>query len=208
MTEQSKSNQVKYTGTEQEMIIQKDSLHNIIERKTLADSYGRITLSPVGKERLKANIRENLGAGRRFSFFKYQGGRRLYLAKAATAAGLVLALSCVGMTAHASYTLYQSTHLRVFFERGVDQQQIDRLGDEIRRTDGVAACRYVNADEAWKDFQEEYLTSELAEAFEENPLADSYNYEIRITLDADAERIKEALSELEGVRSVSGFWEE
>ena len=208
MLKNSKQDQVLHTKTAYEMIMQEDNLQNNLQRKALADSYGRITLSYAGKDRLKTNIRENLEAGRHYSFFRYPGGRRLYLAKATTAAGLVLALSCVGMTAHASYTLYQNTHLRVFFEKSVDQQQIDRLGEEIRQIDGVAVCRFVGADEAWKDFQGEYLTPELADAFEENPLSDSYNYEIRITLDADAKQIKETLSELEGVHKVSGFWEE
>lgn len=174
--------------------------------KKLTDAYKQVALSPIEKDRLKANLRENLEAGRRFSI--RQSGHRLYLAKAATAAGLVLALSCIGMTAHASYTLYQNTHLRVFFERDIDKEQIDEIGEEIKQIDGVAVCRFVGSDEAWESFQSEYLTPELSAAFEENPLIDSCNYEIRITLDADAWHVKEALSELEGVRQVSGFWEE
>lgn len=174
--------------------------------KKLIDVYTQIALPQTKKDGMKANLKENLEAGRRFSI--RQGGHRLYLAKAATAAGLVLALSCIGMTAHASYTLYQNTHLRVFFEGNVGKEQIDEIGEEIREIDGVAVCRFVGPDEAWESFQSEYLTPELSVAFDENPLIDSYNYEIRITLDADAEQVKEALSELEGVRHVSGFWEE
>ena len=174
--------------------------------KMLTGAYTQVTLPQRKKDRLKANLKENLEAGRRFSI--RQSGHKLYLAKAATAAGLVLALSCVGMTAHASYTLYQNTHLRVFFERNVDKEQIDEIGEEIRQIDGVAVCRFVGSDEAWESFQNEYLTPELSAAFEENPLIDSYNYEIRITLDADSGQVKEALSELDGVRQVSGFWEE
>lgn len=174
--------------------------------KKLIDAYTQVALPQIKKDGLKANLKENLEAGRRFSV--RQSGRRLYLAKAATAAGLVLALSCVGMTAHASYTLYQNTHLRVFFEGNIDKEQMDEIGEEIRRINGVAVCRFVGSDEAWESFQNEYLTSEMTAAFEENPLADSYNYEIRITLDADARQVKEALSELEGVRKVSGFWED
>lgn len=172
----------------------------------LTDAYTQVTLSQIKKERLKADLKENLEAGRLFSI--PQSGRRLYLAKAATAAGLVLAMSCIGMTAHASYTLYRNTHLSVFFEKGVDQERIDEIGEEIKQIDGVAVCRFVDSDEAWESFQNEYLTPELSAAFEENPLADSYNYEVRITLDADVKQVKEALSELEGVRKVSGFWEE
>lgn len=174
--------------------------------KKLTDAYTQIALSPIEKDKLKANLKENLEIGRRFSI--RQSGHKLYLAKAATAAGLVLALSCIGMTAHASYTLYQNTHLSVFFEKNIDKEQIDEIGEKIRQIDGVAVCRFVGSDEAWESFHNEYLTPELSAVFEENPLIDSYNYEIRITLDADAGQVKEALSELDGVRLVSGFWEE
>lgn len=174
--------------------------------KKLTDAYTQVALSTIEKDRLKTNLKRNLEAGRRLSI--RQSGHKLYLAKAATAAGLVLALSCIGMTAHASYTLYQNTHLRVFFERNVDKEQIEEIGEKIKQIDGVAMCRFVGSDEAWEDFQSGYLTPELSAAFEENPLMDSYNYEIRITLDADVWQVKEALSELEGVRQVSGFWEE
>lgn len=174
--------------------------------KKLTDAYTQIALSQIKKDRLKANLKENLETERRISI--RQSGYKLYLAKAATAAGLLLALSCIGMTAHASYTIYQNTHLRVFFERNIDKEQIDEIGEEIRQIDGVAVCRFVGSDEAWESFQSEYLTPELSAAFEENPLIDSYNYEIRIALDADAWQIKEALSGIEGVRQVSGFWEE
>ena len=181
-------------------------INKLDNNKKLTDAYTQVSLSQMNKDRLKADLKENLEAGQRFPV--RQSGHRLYLAKAATAAGLVLALSCVGMTAHASYTLYQNTHLRVFFEGDVDEEQVDKIGEEIRKIDGVAVCRFVGSDEAWESFQNEYLTPELSAAFEENPLVDSYNYEIRITLDADAGQVKEALSELEGVRKVSGFWEE
>lgn len=181
-------------------------INKIDTNKKLANAYTQVALPQIKKDRLKANLKENLETGQHFSI--RESGRKLYLAKAATAAGLVLALSCIGMTAHASYALYQNTHLSVFFERNVDKEQIDEIGEEIRQIDGVAVCRFVGSDEAWESFQSEYLTPELSAAFEENPLIDSYNYEIRITLDADAGQVKEAISELDGVRHVSGFWEE
>ena len=74
--------------------------------------------------------------------------------------------------------------------------------------DGVVSCRYIDSDTAWKTFGETYLTPELMEGFTENPLADSANFRIGVALNVDAEQMKALIEELDGVRIVSGLWEE
>ena len=46
------------------------------------------------------------------------------------------------------------------------------------------------------------------EEFTSNPLADSDNFRVGVAIDADAEEMKELIGELDGVRLVSGLWEE
>ena len=74
--------------------------------------------------------------------------------------------------------------------------------------EGVVSCRYIDGGTAWKTFGETYLTPELMEEFTSNPLADSDSFRVGVAIDADAEEMKELIGELDGVRLVSGLWEE
>lgn len=118
---------------------------------------------------------------------------------------MLLILATVSMTAYAAYV---NGHLNVFFEKGITMEQRLEIEKELLQMEGVVSCRYIDSDTAWKTFGEEYLTPELMESFEENPLADSANFRVGISLDTDAEEIKARIGELDGVRLVSGLWEE
>lgn len=118
---------------------------------------------------------------------------------------MLLILTAAGMTARA---VYVNRHLNVFFEKNVTTEQLHDIEKELMQMEGIVSCRYVDADTAWKTFGEDYLTPELMESFEENPLADSANFKVGISLDADAEQMKARIGELDGVRLVSGLWEE
>ena len=97
---------------------------------------------------------------------------------------ILLILAMAGMTARA---VYVNRHLNVFFEKDITAEQMH----DIEKT-----------------FGEDYLTPELMESFTENPLADSASFKVGISLDADAEQMKARIGELDGVRLVSGLWEE
>lgn len=130
---------------------------------------------------------------------------RLRYAKALPAACMALIIACTGITAHA---VYQNTHFRVFFEQDVTRQQISQIAENLEQIEGVSSCRYVDGDTAWKEFGETYLTPELAAGFESNPLSESANLEIGISLTADAAQIIDCIEELDGVRLVSSLSEE
>lgn len=118
---------------------------------------------------------------------------------------MLLILATAGMTARA---VYVNRHLNVFFEKDITTEQLHDIETELMQMEGIVSCRYIDADTAWKTFGEDYLTPELMESFEENPLADSANFKVGISLDADAEQMKARIGELDGVRLVSGLWEE
>ena len=52
-----------------------------------------------------------------------------------------------------------------------------------------------------------FCYAELASAFTENPLADSFNYRLGVRLNADTQKVREEISRLDGVRLVQDFGE-
>ena len=78
--------------------------------------------------------------------------------------------------------------ITVFFEEGLEQAQIDSIGEKLSRREDVSEVIYISADEAWASFKSEYFgeNEELAEGFkEDNPLAGSDHYEVYMKPSAD-----------------------
>ena len=96
--------------------------------------------------------------------------------------------------------------ITVFFNDDATQEQIDNIGVQLKKQDGVKEIKYVSADEAWETFKDQYFgeSSDLAEGFKnDNPLAGSDNYEVYLS---DVSRQKSVVSfakSLEGVRKVN-----
>ena len=66
--------------------------------------------------------------------------------------------------------------ITVFFNDDATQEQIDNIGAQLKKQDGVKEIKYVSADEAWETFKDQYFgeSSDLAEGFKnDNPLAGS-----------------------------------
>lgn len=95
--------------------------------------------------------------------------------------------------------------ITVFFEEGLSDSEKDAIGTALENTDGVLEVNYVSADEAWESFKDEYFgeSADLADGFkEDNPLANSDNYEVYMS---DVSKQKEVVSyaeSLDGVRKV------
>ena len=71
--------------------------------------------------------------------------------------------------------------ITVFFNEDMSEDDIQKIGDEIRSRDEVKEVKYVSAEEAWENFKKEYFkgVEDLAEGFaDDNPLAGSASYEI------------------------------
>ena len=67
----------------------------------------------------------------------------------------------------------------VFFDEGLTETDIKKLGDDIRKREEVSRVEYISAEQAWDSFKEEYFAAypELAEGFkDDNPLANSSSY--------------------------------
>ncbi|MCR5415680.1 MAG: permease-like cell division protein FtsX [Pseudobutyrivibrio sp.] len=103
-------------------------------------------------------------------------------------------------------TAEEGVAVTVFFDEGISQAQIDEIGNEISKRAEVSEYNFVSADDAWATFQEEYFgdNPELAEGFaEDNPLANSANYEIYLNDVSMQPTLVSFLEGLDGVRQVN-----
>ncbi|MCR4693991.1 MAG: permease-like cell division protein FtsX [Pseudobutyrivibrio sp.] len=94
----------------------------------------------------------------------------------------------------------------VFFNEGITQGEIDAIGQEIGKRAEVSHFNFVSADDAWASFQEEYFNGneELAAGFaDDNPLANSANYEIYLNDVSMQPTLVKFLEGLDGVRQVN-----
>ena len=117
-------------------------------------------------------------------------------------------------------TAEEGVAITVFFDEDATDQQKEEIGEQLENHEGVSEVRYVSADEAWKEFQEQYFgdNPELAEGFkDDNPLASSDNYEVYMqttedsqsllarsrSLSATQQELVEFAQQLGGVREVN-----
>ncbi len=120
------------------------------------------------------------------------------------AAALAVVISmAVSTTSYAAYNLYQTKNLTVFFDYGITQEQIDAIGQELSGISGLYSLRFKSGDEAWMEFQKQYLTEDAAALFTENPLKDSASYCVTVKLDADTKALREQIEQIDGVRLVN-----
>lgn len=90
----------------------------------------------------------------------------------------------------------------VFFEDGLSQERIAEIGTVIEKRAEVSKVNYVSAEEAWNSFKDEYL-GEYADGFgDDNPLADSANYEVYLSDVSMQGTLVSYLESVEGVREV------
>jgi cell division transport system permease protein len=90
----------------------------------------------------------------------------------------------------------------VFFEPDLADERIVQIGQEIGQRAEVSKVVYVSAEEAWNEFKDDYL-GEYADTFgDDNPLADSANYEIYLNDVAMQEQLVEYLMTVDGISEI------
>lgn len=95
--------------------------------------------------------------------------------------------------------------ITVFFDETLSEEEVFAIGSKIEKRTEVSDMVYVSAEAAWEQFKEEYFGSkpELAEAFEEdNPLANSANYQVYLNDVAQQNDLVTYVESIEGVREV------
>lgn len=91
--------------------------------------------------------------------------------------------------------------ITVFFEEGLEDSEIARIGEMIAKREEVRDMNFISADEAWESFKPDL--GEYAEGITENPLIDSANYEIYLKDIAQQNSLVEYLESVQGIRSVN-----
>lgn len=167
----------------------------------LKDTIETITMPEEMQDKLLENC---LGT-------RHSGNVLFRHSRLAAAAVIAVLLTAVGSTSYAAYDLYQVKNLKVFFETGISQERIDEIGDELNNIPGIYSVRFVSADEAWNDFQRSFFSDmeeDIGAAFTENPLKDSFNYDVIVELQADTKAVRNRIAGLDGVRRVTDLKEE
>ena len=98
--------------------------------------------------------------------------------------------------------------ITVFFDENLTEDEIRNIGAEIEseKSEMIKEIKFVSAEEAWDSFKTEYFGAEeaLAEGFaDDNPLAGSSSYEIRLNRITDQDGMVAYLEGLSGVRKVN-----
>ncbi|SHO48688.1 permease-like cell division protein FtsX [Anaerocolumna xylanovorans] len=101
-------------------------------------------------------------------------------------------------------TAETSVGVTVFFDKGIGQEQIDKIGEEIKTRAEVASVTFVSAEQTWENYKEKYLNKELAESFgDDNPLKDSASYSVRLNDVSMQKSLVTYIERLDGVRQVN-----
>lgn len=104
-------------------------------------------------------------------------------------------------------TVETNVGITVFFDDGLDQAAINKIGLTIKSQDTVKQCKYVSADETWASFSEYYFegNDDMAEGFrndKDNPLAYSAHYEVYVNRIEQQNDLVSFIKTLDGVRTV------
>ena len=92
----------------------------------------------------------------------------------------------------------------MFFDKGLDETDIQEIGDKIGKRAEVRKMEYVSAEEAWKEYKKVYFQGkeELAKGFTDNPLANSAHYQIYLNDVSMQNSLVKYLRSITGVREV------
>lgn len=96
--------------------------------------------------------------------------------------------------------------ITVFFNDDVTDDQIRKIGDDLKAREDVLEVEYVSPEEAWEKFQKDYFgeSSELAEGFKnDNPLGQSANYAVYMKDVSSQKELVDYAQSLDGVRKVN-----
>lgn len=106
---------------------------------------------------------------------------------------------------HMIQTAEQSVGVSVFFEEGIADEQIQKIGEEIQARPEVKKVEYVSAKDAWEKFKKENFADspELIESFgSDNPLAESASYGVYLNDIDSQDAVVSYIQGLDGVRTI------
>ncbi|MBO5341265.1 MAG: permease-like cell division protein FtsX [Lachnospiraceae bacterium] len=102
---------------------------------------------------------------------------------------------------HMIKTAEEGVSITVFYDEGLPQEEIDKIGSQIEARTEVSKVVFISAEEAWEDFSAEL--GEAAEGITENPLVNSANHEVYLNDVAAQSSLVKYIESIEGVRKVN-----
>ena len=111
------------------------------------------------------------------------------------------------IAANLRYTIKQAettVGVTVFFDEGISQEQIDKIGIELDERPEVSRTEFLSAEDTWENYKKKYQSSELAETFgDDNPLANSASYSVYLNDVSKQNELVNYIKTLDGVRKVN-----
>ena len=103
------------------------------------------------------------------------------------------------------HSIEKGVSVTVFFDKGLDETDIQEIGDKIGKRAEVRKMEYVSAEEAWKEYKKVYFQGKegLAKGFTDNPLANSAHYQIYLNDVSMQDSLVTYVESLDGVRRVN-----
>ena len=102
---------------------------------------------------------------------------------------------------HMIRTAEESVSITVFYDEGLPQEEMEKIGEQIEARTEVSKVVFVSADEAWAEFSSEL--GEAAEGITENPLVNSANHEVYLSDVSAQSQLVKYIEQMEGVRKVN-----
>ena len=100
----------------------------------------------------------------------------------------------------------QHLSLVVYFEKETTDEQKKEMQKQIAERPEVLEVKYISAEEAWEIFQKEYFGEDVdaLSEFEENPLANSDNFEVYVSgTEKEIQNLISYIENMKGVRKVN-----
>ena len=145
-----------------------------------------------------------------------QGFKNIWRNRMFSIASLVTMTACillfgiffsVLMNVNAAVKYYEEdVGISVFFNEGISQDDIDKIGEEIKARPEVSDITFTSAEEAWQKFQQIYFPDdpEAAASFVKgNPLANDASYTVTTDSVEDQPALVAYIKSLDGVRKVN-----
>jgi len=94
--------------------------------------------------------------------------------------------------------------ITVFFDDELPQEDIDRIGEQIKSDVRVGSIEFKSAEQTWQEYKDKYLTGDLAESFgDDNPLENSASYTVYTKNVEYQKEVVAYIKTLAGVRQVN-----
>ncbi len=105
---------------------------------------------------------------------------------------------------HAIKSAETNVGVTVFFDEGISDSRIVKIGEEITARAEVAYITFVSSEEAWERYKETSMNPEQIASFgDDNPLENSASYEVYLNDVAMQDMLVRYIEGLEGVRQVN-----